>query len=72
MRPSLGPETITAAEAHALLDLNRRLYSRCRFRSIQEAVNASGNNDRVVIMPGLYTEPESRAAPTFDPACDQY
>ena len=31
-------------------------------------MNESGNNDRVVIMPGLYTEPESRAAPTNDPA----
>ena len=23
-------------------------------------------------MPGLYTEPTSRAAPTDDPACDEY
>ena len=23
-------------------------------------------------MPGLYTEPKSRAKPTNDPACDQY
>ena len=38
--------------------------------SIQQAVNASGNNDRVVIMPGLYTEPESRAAPLNDPRCN--
>jgi len=34
--------------------------------------NVPGNNGRVVIMPGLYTEPESRAAPTHDPACAQY
>jgi hypothetical protein len=72
LRPSLGPESITAREGHALLDVNRRLWSRCSFRSIQTAVNASGNNDRVVIMPGLYTEPRSREAPTFDPRCDQY
>jgi hypothetical protein len=72
LRPSLGPQTITQEEGHALLTVNRRLWSHCRFRSIQAAVNASGNNDRVVIMPGVYTEPESRAAPTFDPSCDQY
>ena len=35
-----------------------------------DAVNASGNNDRVVVMPGIYTEPKSRAAPTNDPKCD--
>jgi hypothetical protein len=72
LRPSIGPETVTASEARALINVNRRLSSRCRFSSIQDAVNASGNNDRIVIMPGLYTEPESRRAPTNDPSCDQY
>src|SRR4029450_11617952 len=52
LRPSLGLQKITARDGHALLDVNRRLYSHCRFRSIQDAVNQSGNNDRVVIMPG--------------------
>jgi hypothetical protein len=33
-------------------------------------VNASRNNDRVVIMPGIYTEPKSRKAPTNDSKCD--
>jgi hypothetical protein len=72
LRPSLAPETVTQQEGHALLTVNRRLFSHCRFRSIQAAVNASGNNDRVVIMPGVYTEPESRGAPTNDPSCDPY
>ena len=72
LRPSMAPETITASEGHVLMNVNRRLKSLCRFRSIQDAVNASGNNDRIVIMPGLYTEPKSRAAPTFDTRCDQY
>ena len=39
---------------------------------IQKAINKSGNNDRVVVMPGVYTEPTSRSKPTHDPACDQY
>src|SRR5439155_18700220 len=30
---------------------------------------ASRNNDRVAIMPALYTEPKSRAKPTDDPKC---
>ena len=30
-------------------------------KSIQDAVTAAHNNDRVEIMPGLYTEPKSRA-----------
>jgi hypothetical protein len=58
--------------ARRLLAINRKLAKRCRFQSIQTAVTASGNNDRVVVMPGLYTEPRSRAAKTNDPACDKY
>ena len=55
--------------ARRLRRFNLRLLEKCRFNSIQAAVNASGNNDRVVIMPGLYTEPESRKEPTGDPKC---
>ena len=58
--------------ARKLLRFNKRLAKKCKFREIQAAVNASGNNDRVVIMPGLYEEPTSRAKPTNDPACDPY
>jgi hypothetical protein len=72
LRPTLGPQKITATEGSALLDLNRQLAQRCTFDSIQAAVNQSGNNGRVVIMPGLYREPQSRAAPTFDQSCAQY
>ena len=43
-----------------------------QYKSIQDAVTAAHNNDRIEIMPGLYTEPKSRAKPTNDPACDQY
>ena len=59
-----------ARRARRLLAFNSRLLDACRFHSIQDAVNASHNNDRVVVMPGLYTEPRSRAAPTDDPRCD--
>jgi hypothetical protein len=72
LRPTQGRLKISPAEGRALLDLNRKLSKRCQFDSIQDAVNQSGNNGRVVIMPGLYTEPQSRAAPTYDSSCEQY
>ena len=40
------------AEADALLDINTQLFALCDFDEIQPAVMASGNNDRVVVMPG--------------------
>ena len=52
--------------------MNTKLFKRCRFREIQPAVTASGNNDRVVIMPGVYSEPTSRSVPDVPPECEQY
>jgi hypothetical protein len=60
---------LSAKEGNRLIAINRKLYARCRFHEIQPAVGASGNNDRVVIMPGLYTEPTARRQPTQDPRC---
>jgi hypothetical protein len=59
-------------DAAHLSALNRRLFAQCRFHEIQPAVTASHNNDRVVVMPGVYTEPTARKAPTHDPACAKY
>jgi hypothetical protein len=58
--------------AKHLLAVNRKLFAHCRYHLIQPAVTASHNQDTVVIMPGLYTEPESRAKPTNDPHCAKY
>ena len=69
-RPTQSRKHLTRRQGRRLLRINRRLKRRCQFHSIQAAVNASGNGDRVVIMPGLYTEPKSRQAPTLDPRCD--
>jgi hypothetical protein len=63
---------LTAERAKGLRSVNRRLFAMCDYRHIQPAVNASRNNDRVVVMPGLYTEPKSRKKPTDDPKCDKY
>src|SRR5215213_3269903 len=71
VRPSDHRE-LSAADARRLLRVNQRLRKLCKYREIQPAVNASGNNDRVVVMPGVYTEPTSRSKPTHDPACDKY
>jgi hypothetical protein len=63
---------LTKKQAKRLRAVNKKLKAKCRYREIQPAVNASRNNDRVVVMPGIYTEPTARKAKTFDPACDKY
>jgi hypothetical protein len=69
LRPS-QPKTFYSDErASDLLRINRALADQCRYQSVQRAINASGNNDRVVIMPGRYTESASRQAPSDDPRC---
>src|SRR4051812_23805192 len=70
LRPSQPITKLTSKQATDLLDINERLQSKCRFSSVQKAVDASGNNDRIVIMPGTYTEPASRKAPENDPRCN--
>src|SRR5436190_12834899 len=65
-------EQLTRKRARFLRRINKKLFARCRFHQIQTAVTASGNNDRVVVMPGVYTEPTARSQPTNDPACAKY
>jgi Right handed beta helix region len=72
LRSSQPRVAVSQAEADRIHDLNAQLLARCSYDSIQAAVTDSGNNDRVEIMPGVYTEPQSRAAPTHDPACQDY
>jgi Right handed beta helix region len=69
VRPMAPRRALKPARARRLLKFNKRLLAKCKFRSIQTAVTRSRNNDRVVVMPGLYTEPRSRNAPTNDPKC---
>lgn len=63
---------LTERQADELWRVNKQLFQQCEYHQIQFAVNDTGNNDRVVVMPGLYKEQHSRRQPTFDPACDQY
>jgi hypothetical protein len=70
LRPSLPRKKISDAAAKALIKANRHFAEECEFNSVQDAINASGNNDRVIVMPGIYREPKSRQAPTNDPRCN--
>jgi parallel beta helix pectate lyase-like protein len=69
LRPSQPAIKVSKKQAKKLRRFNIKLLRRCRFDSIQAAVTASHNNDRVEVMPGVYTEPASKAKPTNDPAC---
>ena len=76
IRPSEGGRRVGTGRRQSnvrlrarLLRQNERLLKRCKFHRIQKAVNAARNNDYVIVMPGVYTEPESRRAPTNDPRC---
>ena len=69
LRPSEEQEKLKRRRARRLKKLNRKFDKRCDYSEIQPAVNDSGNNDRIEIMPGTYTEPTASAQPTDDPAC---
>ncbi|MFL5895264.1 MAG: right-handed parallel beta-helix repeat-containing protein [Thermoleophilaceae bacterium] len=60
---------LSAKAGKRLIRINTALSQLCKYHEIQKAVFDSHNNDRVVVMPGLYTEPTSRAQPTHDPKC---
>jgi hypothetical protein len=46
-----------------------RQLKECKHRHIQAAVDAARNGDRILIMPGVYREEPSRAAPVDQPEC---
>jgi hypothetical protein len=70
LRPSLPRKRLSPERAQALLRQNLAFARGCSYHSVQAAIDDSGNDDRVVIMPGRYTEPSSRQAPVNDPACN--
>ena len=69
LRPSIPLKNLKAKRAANLKRLNQKLAAECGYTSVQAAVNDSSNNDRVVIMPGVYREPKSRKAALNDPKC---
>src|SRR3954453_23533040 len=71
-RPTEKLRRLNARQARRWLMLNRKFHKKCRYHEIQPAVTASRNNDRVVVMPGVYTEPTARKVAHFPPECDKY
>jgi Right handed beta helix region len=69
IRPSQPRIRISKQRARTLRNINRQLFRKCKFHEIQPALTKTRNNDRVVVMPGVYTEPTSRKKPTQDPKC---
>jgi hypothetical protein len=69
IRPSQSKYKLSQKQADRLTRINRALAEDCDYNSIQNAVFDAHNNDRVVIMPGRYTEPKSRKQPLNDPRC---
>ena len=51
-----------------------KVLRRCRYRHIQQAVDAAVTGDRILIMPGVYREEPSQKIPVKDPKCagDEY
>src|SRR5829696_612725 len=69
LRPSQSKTEVSGREASKLLKINRERAKQCKYDSVQKAVWDAGNNDRIVILPGTYEEPESRSKPENDPKC---
>ncbi len=69
LRPSQPKKQVSDKKAKKLKRINRELAEQCEYKEIQPAVFDSGNNDRVVVMPGRYKEPTSRKQPINDPKC---
>jgi hypothetical protein len=69
VRPSEDRRRVSKKQGRRLVRMNKKLAKKCKFRTIQAAVDKTGNNDRVVIMPGRYTEKPSRDQPVNDPRC---
>ncbi len=70
LRPSQGKEKFSKKDAEKLEKLNAKFAKKCKYNSVQAAIDDSGNNDRVVVMPGRYREKASRKAPVNDPRCN--
>ena len=63
LRPSQPTIRVKKHEADELLTINDALAKQCGYDSVQQAVFDAGNNDRILIMPGRYTEPNRAARP---------
>ena len=71
-RPTEAPRKFSLKQGRRWRKFEKKLFRDCKYHDVQPAINDSGNYDRVVIMPGVYTEPASRKVPSLPPECEQY
>jgi hypothetical protein len=72
LRPNDKLRKLSRRQVSDMTRINTKLFKRCKFSEVQPAVTAAHNNDRIVIMPGVYTEPTARKVPDLPPECDKY
>jgi hypothetical protein len=64
LQTATGDDLTTVQAELAAWNRNAQLFDECCFQHIQDAVNAAGDNTDIFVMPGVYREEPSRAAPT--------
>ena len=64
LRTTTGDALALARAQEAAWHRNTRLFKKCRFEHIQDAVDVAPNDTAIEVMPGVYREEPSRAAPT--------
>src|SRR5881397_3038738 len=63
LRTTTGAALALARAEEAAWHRNTRLFRKCRFEHIQAAVDAAPNDTAIEVLPGVYREEPSRAAP---------
>ncbi len=64
LETATGDALAQARKERAAWDRNTQLFNECCFQHIQDAVNAAGDDTDIFVLPGVYREEPSRAAPT--------
>jgi hypothetical protein len=63
LKTATGDDLARAKTDEAAWKRNNRLFAKCRYEHIQEAVNAAGNDTLILVLPGVYREEPSRLVP---------
>jgi hypothetical protein len=69
LRTTTGDALAQAQAEEAAWHRNSKLFKKCRFEHIQEAANAASDDTDIFLLPGVYREEPSRAAPTSCNTC---
>jgi hypothetical protein len=64
LRTTTGDALAQAQAQETAWHRNSKLFRKCRFEHIQEAVEVAGNDTDILVLPGVYREEPSRAKPT--------